>query len=84
MGERMEHNTTQEIIDCAELWHDAMADLQSAEIAANLAIYNKNMLVVCDAQASLASQKGETLRAACALLRAVAAYRADDARTFIG
>ena len=67
-----------ELIEAAERYYDSTFDLNDAEKAMraidSAATAHPN--AICDAQCRLYSQKGETLRAAGALLRAVENYRA--------
>jgi len=74
----MEPDVLAELIEAAERYYDSTFDLNDAEkamraidVAASVSPH-----AICDAQCRLHSQKGETIRAAGALLRAVENYRA--------
>jgi len=73
----VEPDVIKELIDAAERYYDASADLHRIENRAR-AIDREggDLHQIVDAQCLLTSQRGETLRAAGALLHAVEAYRA--------
>lgn len=81
----MESDAIKELIEAAERYYDSSVDLHRIE--------NKSRAIdreggdlhqIVDAQCLLASQKGETLRAAGELLRAVESYRAGWLSTVLG
>ena len=74
----MEPDVLAELIEAAERYYDSTFDLNEAEKAMRAidAAASVSPHAICDAQCRLHSQKGETLRAAGALLRAVENYRA--------
>jgi hypothetical protein len=73
----MESDVLAELIEAAERYYDSTFDLNEAEKAMRRCKSRASVSphAIRDAQCRLHSQKGETLRAAGALLRAVENYR---------
>lgn len=81
----MKPDFIQELVEAAERYYDSSEDLHRIEDHVRAVDRDGgDMHQIVDAQCRMASQKGETLRAAGALLRAVEAYRVNHVGIFIG
>lgn len=80
----MESDAIKELIKAAERYYDSSVAMRTASEMLCAAQSRGDLHQIVDAQCLLASQKGETLRAAGSLLHAVEAYRAGWLSTVLG